>query len=254
MHEKHRQRMKERFLRSGGDGFAPHELLEMILYYSNPRGNTNPTAHELLERFGSIKGVLEAPVDELIEVNGVGMHTAVLLHLIPELMRRCARDGEKRGTIYSTLSKIGTYIYPRFIGVDQEKLYMMLFNNRMEMLDCILISDGVVNVSEVPARKMIELCIRKKAANVVIAHNHPDGMAYPSENDLSVTMSFYETFRSIGINLIEHLVISGNHFWPIIKRNCQLFDTVNTLKSAGVVEKVFYDGSPEEDGSYKIDD
>lgn len=242
MHEHHRQRMRERFLRNGFEGFAPHEILEVMLYYSIPRVDTNGIAHDLLERFGSFKELFEASVDELITVDGVGQSTAMFLKLIPEITRRYAEEQTKPTARYDTVSKIAEYFIRRFIGVNREQLYMMLLNNRMNLIDCVLVSEGSVNCSAVPVRVMTETALMKKASSVVLAHNHPNGLAIPSGSDLDVTDHLNNSFHLLGIPLLEHLVIAEGRFMPIMKHRggrLRRLELEGSIES-GAFEK-FYD-------------
>ena len=237
MHDQHRKRMRERYLKCGFDGFATHELLEFLLFYSIPRCDTNPIAHELMEHFGSLESMLEASVEELCEVQGLGPSSAMLLKLIPELMRRYAEERVVPTQRYDAVSKIAQYFVNRFIGVDHECLYMMLLNNRMNLIDCVLVSEGSVNCSAVPVRLMTEKALSKKAAAVVLAHNHPHGVAIPSGNDLDVTDMLNNTFHLIGIPLLEHLVIAEDRFMPIMKQHCGKFRCASV---EGQIESCLY--------------
>lgn len=189
--------MRERCLQYGFGNFATHELLEMLLYYSIPRSDTNGVAHSLLERFGSLKGVCEASVDELLLVDGVGQQSAILLRLIPELMKRYAMEDVSPREVYDSVGKLADYFVRAFIGLDHECLFMMLLNNRMNMIDCALISEGSVNSSTVPIRLMTQKSLFKKASSVVLAHNHPAGLALPSGRDIEVTETLLGAFDAI---------------------------------------------------------
>lgn len=237
IHLEHRRRLKERYLKNGFDGFADHELIEMLLFFSKPQGDTNPTAHELMERFGSLKGILEASPEELCEVTGIGAHSAVLLKLIPELAKRYAAEETDHVTDYTTLSRIAQYFRPKFYGLDHECLYMMMFNNRMNLIDCIRVSEGAVNSSSVPIRLMTEKIIQKKASGVALAHNHPNGLAVPSSQDLEITDTLNNAFRLLDITLVEHLVFADNRFWPIMKEHFGMF---RSSPLTGRVESEFY--------------
>ncbi len=219
MHEHHRSRMKERYKRDGFDNFAIHEILEMLLFYGKPQGNTNPCAHELLAHFGSFQNVLEAPVEELIEVNGVGEHTAILIKLIMEAMRRYARETANEEKLFNRISVVADCLATYFIGLDHECLYMMSLNNRLGLIDCTLISEGVVNCSEVSLRKMTEVALRKGASCVILAHNHPHGAPVASGADLAVTEAAREAFSLLDIGLLEHLIFADDEFMPILKKH-----------------------------------
>lgn len=219
MHQHHRERMRERCIQNGFDSFATHELLEMLLYYSIPRADTNGVAHGLLERFGSLKGICEASVDELVMTEGVGRQSAILLRLIPELMKRYAMEEIEPRAVYDSVGRLADYFVRAFIGLDHECLYMMLLNNRMNMIDCVLVSEGSVNSSTVPIRLMTQKALFKKASSVVLAHNHPAGLALPSGRDIEVTETLIGAFDAIGVTLLEHLIIADGRFYPILQQH-----------------------------------
>jgi DNA repair protein RadC len=231
--------MRERFLqRESFESFAVHELLEMFLYYSIPRNDTNPIAHELLEHFGSLKGIFNASVDELEEIDGIGKQTAVLIKMIPEIARRYADEKLAKKATYQSISEIAQYFCHRFLGAEHECLYMMMFNNRMNMIDCVLISEGTVNSTSASTRMMSEKSLRKKASSVVIAHNHPNGLAIPSSNDLQLTDDLNNALNMVGVTLLEHLIIAEDRFCPIMKQHCGTF---RKSPLTGLLESGFYE-------------
>lgn len=237
LHKNHRQRMRDRFINEGPDHFAIHELLEILLYYSKPQVDTNPCAHELMERFGGIKGIFEASVEELMDVDGVGEQSAVLLHLIPELLRRYEREVRVPVIAYDTLSKMAHYLHSYFVGRSTERLYMMVFNNRMNLIDFVKVSEGTVNGTDIFLREMEERILRKKGASILIAHNHPNGLPVPSGNDLEVTETLYRHLDSLGIIVLEHLIFTDDRFFPIMKTH---FGTCRQSPVQGMLSTTFY--------------
>ena len=220
VHDNHRERMRNRYYISGFDSFSDHEILEMLLYHSIPRGDTNELAHRLIEHFGSFNHVIEAKPDELKNVSGIGDASAILLKLVEAAVRIYASSYVEVETRYDTVKKIADFMWPRFFGLDHERLYMILLNNKMGMIDCIALADGSVNSASIQSRFIIERALGKKAAGVVLAHNHPHGIATPSDSDVSLTMKLYDGLSLIDIPLLEHIVIAENRFVPIIKTRC----------------------------------
>lgn len=216
-HDHHRERMRKRYYLSGFDSFSNHEILEMLLYYSIPRGDTNELAHRLIERFGDFNHVIEATPDELKSVKGIGDASAILLKLIEASLRVYASAYVESEVRYDTIKKIADFMWPRFFGLDHERLYMLLLNNKMGIIDCIVLSEGAINATTIQARYIIERTIAKKAAGVVLAHNHPHGLATPSESDVLLTKRLYEGLALIDIPLVEHIVFAENRFVPIVK-------------------------------------
>lgn len=221
-HENHRQRMIERCRKTGFDSFADHEILEMLLYYSKSRGDTNETAHLLLERFGRIDNIFEAVPDELMEIDGVGLHSAILMQLIRESARRYTRSVMENRKRYMHIREVAEFANTCFVGSTTEQLYLFLFNNGMEMLDSVLLTSGTINGAELPVRLMLEKAIHKKAACAVIAHNHPHGIAVPSDCDIKLTYHAAEVLGMINIPLLEHLVFAENRYACIMKSNFRL--------------------------------
>ncbi len=217
LHCEHRQRLRERMLRHGAENFADHELLEVALFAANARGNTNELAHLLMERFGSIYAVMEAQADELTEVEGIGDAGAAQMMCIAELLRRYIRSARVPGTQYDTVQKVAEYMWSYFCGLDHERLYMMMLDNRMSLVDLVSLSDGTVSSTEVPTGRIVDKIARKKPAFVVLAHNHPHGIALPSDNDLAVTCRIGDLLNMINVTLLEHIVITDDRFWPILK-------------------------------------
>ena len=222
MHENHRQRMMERCQKTGFDSFADHEVLEMLLYYSKPRCDTNETAHLLLEKFGRIDTVFEATPEELMQIDGIGQYSAVLMQLIRESARRYTKAVMQNRKRYTSIHDVAEYAHACFIGSTTEQLYLFLFNNGMEMIDSILLTTGAINSAEIPTRLMIEKVILKKAACAILAHNHPHGMAVPSDNDIQVTYHASEVLGLINIPLLEHLVFAENRYACIMKSHCRV--------------------------------
>ncbi len=216
MHEQHRKRMKERFLREGIENFEPHNVLELLLFYSIPQKDTNETAHKLINRFGSLSAVFEAPFSELIKVDGVKEHSATLIKLVPELARRYVSDScAINGTILPTIDDVGKYFTAKYIGATKETVYLLLMDNKYKVLECVKIHEGSVNSSAITMRKIIEAAITAEAACAVIAHNHPGGLLIPSADDLFTTSEVQRALSMIGVNFLGHILVAGNQYTDI---------------------------------------
>ncbi len=223
IHDSHRKRMRARFLKSDPDTFYAHELLEMLLYQAVPRGDTNACAHALLERFGSLRGVFEASQESLQEVKGIGPGAAASIKLVLEMMRRYAADLNAPVVSYDKISKIVAFLYPRFLGATSEQVHLLLFNNRMEMLDAAVVSVGSVNSADVPIQDLATKALYTRASHAVLAHNHPHGWSLPSAEDKNVTERVRVAFELLKVNLLEHLVFSDDGYYPIMKREYGVF-------------------------------
>ena len=208
-HAGHRQRMRERFIRQGLEGFAPHEILELLLFYAIPRQNTNPLAHRLIDHFGSLHGVLEAPVEELMKVEGVGESAAVLLSLFFHTARQLEFSREKALELISNRMEAEAHCRRLLNGLKQEHLYAVCLNGQMGVISDVLIAKGTI--SEVPAypRLVVEAALRHNAHAVVMCHNHPGGQLVPSQVDVESTYAISHLLAGIGITLADHIIVSN---------------------------------------------
>ena len=211
-HDGHRARMKNRFLEHGLDNFDDHNVLELILFYALPRKDTNGIAHELINTFGSLKAVFEAPTDELMSVTGLGENAAILLKLIPQVSRRYMLSLRNEKTVIDSSKKAGEFLIPYFMYERDEVVYQICLDTRLQLLCCKEISRGEVNSAEISIRRIVELALSKNATSVIIAHNHPSGVASPSREDELTTARIKQALDSIGISLADHIVVGGDSF------------------------------------------
>lgn len=212
MHDGHRGRMKQRFLKSGLTGFDDLAALELLLFYAIARQDTNPIAHRLLDRFGSLSGVLEAPLDELKKVEGVGESAALLLRLVPEIGKMHLIQKSRPGDILNTTTKCGEYLAPRFFGERDEVVWILCLDAKCKALDCRLLFRGGVNTAGVSVRKVVETAIGCNATSVVLAHNHTSGIALPSREDELTTQQLKTALDAVGIQLVDHIIVAGDDF------------------------------------------
>ena len=220
VHRAHRSRVKEKFLRGGLDSFAPHEVLEFILFYAIPQKDTNGIAHRLLERFGSLAGVFSARHEELCKVDGISDHAATLLRLwLPASSYALAREKEQEQSSFDTVGVIGDYLVKRYIGIGCETVFLMLLDNSFGLIDCVKVYEGSVNSVGITARKLIEIALFRGAAMAVLSHNHPGGVVIPSSEDLHTTASIRDAFETVGISFLEHILVAGERYTPILLRS-----------------------------------
>lgn len=207
MQEQQRDRLKKQFIREGLGNFDDKALLELMLYYAMPYKDTSAAAQLLLDRFGSISEVLDAPVHELVKVKGVGEHTAVLLNMLPQLCRIYTKDKASEHKIQG-LSEIAKFASECFIGLTTEHFILFCLDKNLTLLSHHLISKGSVDSSTVDLRKIIETMVREDAVNAVVAHNHPRGNTVPSQSDLGMTATVAKALNPLGMKLLDHVVVS----------------------------------------------
>lgn len=211
VHDGHRQRMKGRFREAGAAAFDDHNLLEMLLFYAVPRRDTNELAHKLINRFGTYSGVLEASIDELMSVDGIGECAAVLIKLVPEMNKRYMQRSNDSDTI-SSASAAGKYFVSKFAYETVEVAYAMFLDSKNRIIACREISRGVVNATEICIRAIAEQALACKATSVIIAHNHPDGIPVPSAEDELTTQKIKLALSTVGIKLADHIIVGGDQY------------------------------------------
>lgn len=217
IHDGHRQRMKERFLSEGLDNFSDIQVLELLLFYAVPRQDTNPIAHELLSRFGSLAQVLETPVSELEKVKGVGHSAAILLSLVTELGRHYQVDKMMQTRVLTTVEECGRYLVPRFFGRRNETVFLLCLDAKCKVLGCVEVGEGSVNSAGVPVRRIVETALAYNATTVVLAHNHPSGLALPSGEDVQTTHRVAAALNAVEIALADHIVVADEDFVSIVQ-------------------------------------
>lgn len=212
VHDGHRERVKERFLKQGLSGFEPHEILELALFYTRPRGNTNVIAHNLLKKFKSLSAVLDAPIEELLTVDGVGENTAVFLKLLPQLFAAYRCDKNKDEKIINGTAAAGEYFVPLFIGKKSEEVYMLSLDDKHKIIRCTKLFEGSVNAAPITVKKVVAEAVNTNATTVIIAHNHPGGIALPSSNDKVVTNKLFIALDLINIKLEDHIIVADEDY------------------------------------------
>lgn len=212
IHTGHRQRLKERFRQEGLDSFDELHVLELLLFYAIPQGDTNPLAHELLKRFGSLTGVLEAKREELEQVKGLGEHSVTLLRLVTELGRYYAVQRMSMERVLPTLEKCGEYLVPFFIGQREETVYLLCLDGKCKVLACRKLGQGGVNSVGVPIRRVVETALNTNASSVILAHNHPSGLALPTAEDVQVTKKVATALDLVGVRLADHVIVADQDF------------------------------------------
>ena len=215
MHDGHRRRMRERFRLEGLEGFAPHEALELLLFYARARGDVNPLAHRLLETFGSLKGVLEARPEQLTAVDGVGEETATLLAMIVPLFRKYQECLCAERRVLRSRPAAESYCAALLAGLRTERLYVISLSSAMTVLGQRAVGEGSLN--EVPAypRLVVETALNYNAFGVILCHNHPGGLAEPSPDDVAATQTIEAVLSHLGIRVIDHIIIAGNEAYSM---------------------------------------
>lgn len=212
-HAGHRERLRQRFLNEGLDHFDDHNILELLLFFCIPQKDTNELAHQLINQFGSFTQVFLADYEDLKAVKGMTANAAVLLKIIPQLFGRYLdRMQAPEDALLNSSEKIGNFLIPKFLGQTDEMVYLLCLNNACKLLKCEKISSGGLTQSSIDVRRLAEITFQCKAVNIVLAHNHPHGIARPSSQDIRVTEWLYGVLKPLGIELLDHFVVSGGDY------------------------------------------
>ena len=222
IHHGHRERFKKEFL-DRPETFPDHKLLELLLFYADPRGDTNPAAHDLLERFNSLVGVLDAVPEELVKTPGVGPHAAVLIKAVKEFSGRYLAGRTDPDGIVNSVGDMYRLLRPYFFGAQKERVFLLCMDGKGRSLGVRKISEGSVNAAEVTARGVVEAALSLNATRAVLAHNHVSGLAIPSAEDKFTTNYLWKVLKTVNVELVDHLIFvdddmvsmadSGVEFW-----------------------------------------
>lgn len=221
-HEGHRKRLKARFLREGLSSFEPHNTIELLLFYAIPRRDTNEIAHALLEKFGTLERVFNAPMDELCTISGMTENAAILLKLLPQLMRDYALsaiDGEP----LDSSRKMRDYCIKSYIGATVEIVRVLCLDNKLRILADEVAYEGSVSKAEINLRKIVQIAFAQGTDTIILTHNHPIGNEIASDADIAATNYLIKGLRSVGITLLDHIIVGGNRATSM--RECGYFST-----------------------------
>lgn len=207
IHEGHRERMRKRFREANGfDGFEEHQILELLLFYAIPRRDTNEMAHILINRFGSIAGVMDADYDELTELSFINENAATLLKILPSLIS-VYYNSYSSGILYDNSEKMKNLFKPFFAGLNHEEFRVACFDPKLELLANERICAGGPTSSKVDMRRLMSIVIKSNATSVAIAHNHPKGDPVPSAADIMATKEIDAAMNSIDVALLDHIIV-----------------------------------------------
>ena len=212
LHKGHRERLRQSYIENGPDGMHEHQLLELLLTYAIPRRDTNPIAHALLEHFGGFSQVLEAPVEELKRIPGMGESSAAFLRLITETGRYYMVHRSTQASVLPTLEQCAEYMVPFFFGRRLETVFLLCLDAKCKVLCCKEVGEGSVNSAGISVRRIVETALGANASSVVLAHNHPSGVALPSGEDIQTTRRIAMALSAVEITLVDHIVVADEDY------------------------------------------
>ena len=220
----HRERIREKFLNNGIDGFAEYEILELLLTYCIPRKDTKPIAKELLNKFKSLDNVFKADFDKLSAIDGLGKNSIVFLKLIGDLPSIIYKDELKNKKLIDkeTLKISNKDILLKYlrnkIGYEEiEKFYVLYLSSSNEVIEFEENSVGTLDRSSVYPREIYKKIINLNAKSVILAHNHPSDNITPSKCDIDLTNEIAKGLKNFGALLIEHIIITKNSYFSFLE-------------------------------------
>lgn len=213
IHKDHRQRVKESYMKTGIDAMPDHNILELLLFYGIPQKDTNPIAHELIEKYHDLNGVLDAPVKELQKINGIGENAAVMIKLIRDICSKYHDNAINSKVNLASSERLYDFIRMKYLGETREIVYMLSLDAHGRLKHCIKVADGTPSTAVSDNRSLIELALRFDVTNAVIAHNHPNGFASPSQADIGATETIAKLFSTVSINLVDHVIVAEDEIF-----------------------------------------
>ncbi len=215
----HRQRLRQRFRKSGLEGFADYEVVELLLTLAIPRADVKQPAKALIARFGNLRNILDAPVEDLQTVKGLGSVTPVALKIIKAAATLYLQQSGEGEDSLAEPSRLADFWRMR-IGSLQNEVFEVAYLDS----GCRLLRDGVETLEEgtvdraaVYPRRVVESALRRGAAALVLAHNHPNGHVTPSEHDKVLTRAVVLAAETVGLKIVDHLVVSASETFSFRK-------------------------------------
>lgn len=208
MHEGHRKRLKQRFVQEGLSSFEQHQVLELLLFYSIPRKDTNEIAHKLIDEFGSISNVFDAPTSDLATIEGISENSATLLSLISQLSQYYLNKKHGDKVVLDSSIKACDYAKNLFLTKKYEVFFIICLDNQNRVNIAKPLFEGTTNETAVYPRIVIENALRYTASNVIIAHNHPGGSLNPSTADMQTTQTIQNALNCIQVKLVDHIIVA----------------------------------------------
>jgi DNA repair protein RadC len=212
----HRERLRERFKKTGFEGFQDYEALELLLTYAIPRRDVKPLAKDLISRFGSVQGVLDAQQKELEEFRGLTDNSATFLKVLKDCSALYLRGRSKSSPPATTISSKGAlldYCQVKLSGLKDEQFMAVFLNSQNEIIADEIIQEGTVNQSVVYPRKVMERALKHNATALIFVHNHPGGACEPSKSDILITTELVRVAKGLGIAVHDHLIICKKGYY-----------------------------------------
>ncbi len=216
-HKGHRIKVRNRYYETGFNGMADHNVLEMLLFFGIPFKDTNEISHELISRFGSFSAVLEADVKDLVTVKGMTENAACLITMILPLYKRYMEDISKRKPEFVSKEELAEFIRSLFLDTNDERIYALAYDSSRRYIGYRNIGDGDITSSRVDIRKLTSFVLENNATGIILAHNHPHGIALPSREDINFTKYVYKILEALKVRLLDHIIVNESDYMSMVE-------------------------------------
>ena len=205
----HRRRMRRKLLDKGAETLSELELLEMLLYAGNTRGDTKPLAKQLMRTFGSLSAILRSPTDQLSKHHGMGDASVAALKLVEAAALHLSHTDIDNRHVLTSWSEVQHYCVTRLAHEPIEHFMMLCLDNRNRLIGEARLSRGTIDQTPVYVREVINAALRHHAKAVILVHNHPSGETEPSRADIEMTTELRAALKLVTVTLHDHLIIAG---------------------------------------------
>lgn len=213
LHKGHRKNVRNRFITEGSlDSFKEHEVLELLLFYAYPMKDTNEIAHRILDKYGSLQALLNDTPEGIMSRASVTENVAVLLSIIPHINRKIALSRIKKGISLAKFSKASEYLSYLLYGCEREKLYALLLDLKKNYIKSVAIAEGNERTVSFSSKKLVDDVLISKARFVILGHNHPDEIQYPSQEDIELTTEVKNLLSPLGVCLLDHIIVCNSDY------------------------------------------
>ena len=211
--EGHRKRLRQRFMKSGISGFHDYEIVELLLTLGTPRKDCKQEAKEALKTFKTLRGVLEAPPEELQEIRGIGPHNIFGMKLVQEVARRFLKEKILDAPICKSSREVFDYLYHSMRDLKKEVFKVIFLDGKTQIMEIEDLFEGTLNSSSIYLREVMKSAIKNNAANLIFVHNHPSGSPEPSGSDEDVTKDLVFAGSLMQIKVLDHIIIGDNKYY-----------------------------------------
>jgi DNA repair protein RadC len=209
----HRRRLRERFINGGLTGFHDYEIVELLLSLGTPRKDCKPPAKEAIDRFKTLRGVLEASPGELQQIKGIGPHSAFGIKLVQEVARKFLKEKIIDKPVYTSSQEVFDFLYHSMRDLKKETFRVIYLNSRNQIIEIAELFAGTVNGSVIHPREVIEGALKHSAVSLIFVHNHPSGNPAPSQHDKAVTRELVYAASIVQIKVLDHIIIGDNTYF-----------------------------------------